>query len=467
MTKKTYEPEPEVPEELQERYEVMVSVLQGKLSVSEGARRLGMSRNHFQTLLHRGLKGLLGGITPGAPGRPGKPEREAELERENEKLRRELERLRSRGEMIDRLLGVASGVIRGRVEGAHRRERRPKATSGDDDPEGLEIAMRVEAERELREAGLTPPLSCAVVGASPATLRRWRRRLASPPLPAAAAHGAEIAPELRDRVAALVRALRGLIGADALRHAVPGVSRRQASRVKRQTLLAMERERVGGAERVVVTAAGAVRGFDAMHVTTTGGVRWPLVAADAAVPLRTTVTVAGRYDGVTVAETLEQDFTTHGAPLVLRADRCKAHDTPEVEEVLRAHGVLLLHGPAHHPGYYGQLERQNREHRAWLDSLGALDPDALEEACARMHSALNSLWPRRSLGWKTSLDVWQARNPVAVDRTELRTEVQDRAARIRRHADGRPALAAMAERLAIEQVLTNRGLLRREPGGWC
>ena len=45
--------------------------------------------------------------------------------------------------------------------------------------------------------------------------------------------------------------------------------------------------------------------------------------------------------------------------------------------------------------------------------------------------------------------------------------MEDRAARIRRHAEDRPALAAMAERLAIEQALTNRGLLRRVPGGWC
>lgn len=28
------------------------------------------------------------------------------------------------------------------------------------------------------------------------------------------------------------------------------------------------------------------------------------------------------------------------------------------------YAVLVLHGPPHHPRFYGQLERQNREHRA-------------------------------------------------------------------------------------------------------
>ncbi len=468
MAKKTYEPEPEVPPELQERYATMVEVIQGRITVSEGARRLGMSRNHFQTLLHRGLKSLIAGITPGEPGRPGKAAREAELEQENDRLRREVERLRGRTEMIDRLLGVASGVIRGRVRSS--RTKKPSGEGGSDEGEdpdpGLEIAMRIEAERELRAAGLAAALSCAVVGASVATVRRWRRWLALG-APRSEAAAQKPAPELRGRVAALVRALRGLIGAEALRHAVPGVSRRQAARLKAETLAAMERERVAAAERVVVTTPGVVRGLDAMRVQTTAGVRYPLVAADAAVPYRTSAVPVERYDERAVAAVLERDFAEHGAPLVLRADRWKAHDAPEVAEVLRRHGVLLLHGPPRHPGYYGQLERQNREHRAWLEAGGLLAPDALSEACEEMRRALNSRWPRRSLGWRTSLEVWSARPRLEVDRVALREEVQDRAARIRRRAEGRAAVAAMAERLAIEWALTKRGYLRRQPGGWC
>lgn len=468
MAKKTYEPAPEVPPELRERYATMLEVLQGRITVSEGARRLGMSRNHFQTLMHRGLKSLLGGITPGEPGRPGKPAREAELERENERLSREVERLRGRTEMIDRLLGVASGVIRGRVRSS--RSRKPSeeggGSEGDDPDPGLELVMRVEAERELRKAGLPPALSCAVVGASPATLRRWRRRARGAEAPALP-QGEPLARELRDAVEALVRALRGLIGAEALRHAVPGVSRRQAARVKAETLAELERERVAAAEHVVVTAPGVVRGFDAMHVPTVDGARYALIAADAAVPFRTTAAAVEQYDAPSVAQVLERDFAEHGAPLVLRADRAKCHTVPEVLEVLRNHGVLLLQGPPRHPGYYGQLERQNREHRAWLAQAGRLTAGDLERLCDEMLLALNSAWPRRTITWRTSEEAWLARPVVQLNRAALREEVQDRAARIRRQAGGCGATAAMAERFAIEAALTKRGFLRREPGGWC
>jgi transposase InsO family protein len=431
MPKKTYEPAPEVPPELQQRYATVLEVLSGTITVSEGARCLGLSRNHFQTLMHRGLKGLLDGLAPGAPGRPARPEREAELERLNEELSRENHRLRTRSEMIDRLLGVASQVVRGRVKTSRPRKTAKGGGNEVDEPDGAELMMLVEAERELRGAGLPPALSCAVVGASPATVRRWRRRVATD-APLAPASKKTLSPDLRAEVEALVRSLHGLVGAEALAHAVPGVSRRQAAAVKQATLTAMERERRAEVGVVDVTTPGVVRGFDAMHIPAEEGDRYALVAADAAMPFRTAAAVVTEYNGHNVAETLERDFEAHGAPLVLRADRAKSHTTPEVLGVLREHGVLLLQGPPRHPRYYGQLERQNREHRAWLAALGQLPAADLDRLCDEMLLALNSAWPRRSLGWRTSEEAWQARPALQEDRAALREEVEDRAARIRR-----------------------------------
>lgn len=462
MAKKAYEPEPEIPPALRERYATMLEVIQGRLTVSEGARRLELSRNHFQTLLHRGLGGLLEGITPGEAGRPGKPAREVELERENARLRKENERLRGRTEMTDRLLAVASGVIRGRVRSTRVRAARKEGSGEGEEPDPVrEMRMRIDAERTLREAGLPAALSCAVIGASPATLRRWRRHGAAargPALPT------EVAAGLRSAVDALVRSLRGQVGAEAIRRAVPGISRRTAAALKHETLTAMERERKSAAERIEVTTPGVMRGFDAMHVPTLEGRRYALVAADAAVPFRTSALATRRYDGASVAEVLEHDFEEHGAPLVLRADRARCHRVPEV---LQGHGVLLLQGPPRHPRYYGQLERQNREHRAWLTAGGPISADDLDRLCHEMLLALNAAWIRRGLGWRTSEEAWDARTRVNVDRASLRAEVEDRAARIRRRADGRAAVAAMAERLAIESALTKLGYLRREPGGGC
>lgn len=272
---------------------------------------------------------------------------------------------------------------------------------------------------------------------------------------------------LRSAVDALVRSLRGLVGAEAIQRAVPGISRRTAAALKRETLTAMERERKIAAERIEVTTPGVMRGFDAMQVPTLEGRRYALVAADAAVPFRTSALATRRYDGASVAEVLERDFEEHGAPLVLRADRARCHRVPEVQEVLDGHGVLLLQGPPRHPRYYGQLERQNREHRAWLAAGGPLSAEDLDRLCDEMLLALNAAWPRRGLGWRTSEEAWDARPRVSVDRASLRAEVEDRAARIRRRADGRAAVVAMAERLAIEVALTKLSYLRREPGGGC
>lgn len=465
MGKRNYEPAPEVPQRLKLRYETMLRVLSGAITVTEGARQLYMSRNHFQTLMHRGLKGLLAEITPKEAGRPGKPPAQADLEREVQKLRQENERLRERTELIDRLIGVASGVIQGRVRTS--RTRKVAEVGGDegDDPDGARLLMRVEAHHALRLAGLPAPIACAVVGASAATIRRWRRAAGTGTAAPSTEPRAALAAELRDRVALLVRHLKGLIGAEALRRAVPGVSRRQAAAVKAATLTEMERERVASKTRVRVEAPGVMRGFDAMHATTPVGHRHVLIAGDAAVPFRTSALTVQHYDERAVVEALERDFARHGPPLVLRADRWRAHDAPRVRDLLRSAGVLLLHGPPHHPGYYGQFERQNREHRAWL--LPGMPIEDLEGTCEEMLHALNCEWPRRSLGWQTAQAAWERREAIDVDRDALRAEVEDRAARIRRQAAGRAVDAAMAERLAIETALATRGLLRRERGGWC
>ena len=128
MSKKTYTALPEVPPELAPRYEVMVAVMSGSVTVSEGARRLGLSRNHFQSLLHRALGSLIAELGPKPGGRPKMPVRERQLEEETGRLRVENERLNRRVETAERILGLASGMLRGRMDrgaGRERGERKP------------------------------------------------------------------------------------------------------------------------------------------------------------------------------------------------------------------------------------------------------------------------------------------------------------------------------------------------------
>ena len=65
-------------------------------------------------------------------GRPPMPAREKQLEIETGKLRLENERLLRRVETAERILGVASGMLRGRMDRGARRERGPRKTTTED-----------------------------------------------------------------------------------------------------------------------------------------------------------------------------------------------------------------------------------------------------------------------------------------------------------------------------------------------
>jgi transposase len=471
--KKTYTPAPHVDRAMSERLGVILEVVSGKTTVSEGARMLKLSRNHFQTILHRGLEGLADSIAPKASGRPAKTPEVVALEAQLERLRKENARLQERVGTTDRLLQAASGLLQGRIRPARQaRTKRSASASGDDkadpDPERRR-RDRLEAIDEMRRLGMSASLAASIAGVHDSTVRRWRasgrdhaRRCTR------GIDGRMCVPvEIKRRADEHVRALKGLVGAESLRRSVAGLSRRQAARLKAETLTAMERERKGALTRVGVTLPGVIRGMDGMHFRGAGGDAHALIAADASVPYRTTVKVGRHYNATFVAEMLAADLEANGAPLVYRLDRAKAHDVAEVRALLEHHGVLLLHGPPHCPRFYGQLERQNREHRAWEDDLALLSVEAMQPCLDEMLAAVNNLWRRRTLGWQTASQVWAARPRLDVDRQQLRAEVKQRAAHIGRELQRRGKPADLAERLAIEQALATRGYLRQSTGGWC
>ncbi len=108
---KNYTAMPQVPPEMVERYRIVMEVLSGALSVSEGARKAGLSRNHFQTLLHRASAGIIEGLSPREAGRPPMPKAERNLRGETLRLKKENERLLQRAHVTDRLLGVATNLL--------------------------------------------------------------------------------------------------------------------------------------------------------------------------------------------------------------------------------------------------------------------------------------------------------------------------------------------------------------------
>jgi hypothetical protein len=329
---------------------------------------------------------------------------------------------------------------------------------------GERLRERLRALRALMARGLTLSWAARGIGVHASTASRWRSRAGRGE--ALARHRGPCPQALSDaargQAAHLVQDTHGLIGAEALRHSVPGLTRRAAAGIKHDTCRAMERERRQAAERVSVAAPGLLRGFDAMELGSRDrGQGHALIVADGCVPFRTSWIASSRYDGQAVATILRRDFDDFGAPLVLRLDRASAHDVPAVRALLDDSRVLALHGPSYYARYYGQLERQNREHREWLaTSPGPVDLDA-------MMAALNGSWRRSTLGWHTAAELWEARPRIDVDRQALADDVHDRAARLRRSLDVVPRPQDLAWRLAVKQALVARGLLRIEKGGWC
>jgi transposase len=467
--KSDYVPEPEVPEEIRARYETILEVISGAITVADGARRLGLSRNRFQTLMHRAQAGMIEELAPKPAGRPKErsDEERARLD-EMEKLRKENERLQGRIETFERLLGVAGDLLRGKQP--KRTGRRSKTSSSTSrtstSSDGEEERRKRLAEiREARALGLPAELAAALAGVSLSTAARWARQeqrgetLVKKRGPGKVKQGPSAA--LVEQVDKHVRDLKGLVGAESLRHTFSELSRREAAAIKAETVTAMERERKESCPRIQVSAPGVIRGFDAMHVTTTAGKNYLLACADACVPYRTTVEPAVEYCSHAVADILERDFVAHGAPLVLRLDRASVHRTSEVDEVATRFGVILLHGPPHHPRYYGQLERQNREHRAWLKAVGRMSLEAMLAECNAMQAAFNSRWRRGTLGFRTASELWNERIAIVEDRDALRLEVNERRARLLRNEVAKD----LAERLAIEQTLVEHNYLRIEHRG--
>ncbi len=123
---KSYTSMPTVPPAMVERYRIVMEVLSGAISVSEGARKAGLSRNHFQTLLHRASAGLIQGLSPKEAGRPTMPKEERRLQLETLRLKKENQRLLERAHVSDRLLGVATSLL-------HKEGKRKRKTP---EPEG-------------------------------------------------------------------------------------------------------------------------------------------------------------------------------------------------------------------------------------------------------------------------------------------------------------------------------------------
>ncbi len=455
-----YTTRPQLSPEIAELYETILRALDGTLTPTQAAEKLGISTVQCHNLLNRAAAGVLEALLPKKPGRKAMPHLERKLREENERLKKENRGLQERAETIDRLMTVAGGILRGQVRTVRRKKKAEEGGSSEpEDPDGAARRKAAEADR-LRAAGMSASLAAAMVGVCAATARRWGaciRRNQVVCKKRGPGRGRELSEQKRAELVEVVRDLRGLCGARSLARSA-GVSRRQAARIKSEVMTELERERIASCSRMLVSEPGVLRSLDQLYIGHRPAQQIALIASDAAVPYRTSAGLVPTYTASEVARVLAADFERHGPPLAMRMDRASQHDAAPVRELLRRHEVLMLHGPARYPQYYGQHERQNREHQAWLAYSDRTDDAELEQ----MLRVLNQRWLRPSLGWRSSAALWDARRAMRTNRRELRHDVVRRAANLR----ARKCAPRLAERLAIEQALEDRGLVRRIAGGW-
>lgn len=465
----TYENRPNVPPELEPRLRLVKAILGERTTISDAAKELGIARVNMQTLVHRAEAALVSALQPRSTGPAPKPPTEkqlesriAQLEKENAKLHRQLhaadEMMMAAGEIIRSLRGLPPERSRSSSTRSRRSPQTPPARDEDPEPERhpTESMLRralTHLTRNPREYSRT----VRALGVHMKTLRRWLARLVEG-VPLIKRRGGRMQrgpASSEQRVRDIVTDLHGLSGAQSLARSVAGVSRRRAAQLKREVLADLERARKQQCTRIEITEPGIVRGFDAMHLVP----GFALNAADACVPYRTSCIYAERYDAEHVAAVLDADFRAHGAPLVLRDDCASCHTAPAVLSVLDAHGVALLQGPPYYAQYYGQHERQNREHRDWLAWIERTTDD-MQVELNRMKSAVNERWMRPTLEWRSAAETWRTRRSFDAERGSFLDEVHYRAAHLRARTDDQ----RLAMRLAIEQALEQRGYLKVTPG---
>jgi hypothetical protein len=136
----TYEPQPEIPAELERRFEVVMDAIAGRVTVTEAAVELSIARVNMQTMVHRAQAAIVESLQPRPTGPKPKPPAEKVLEAEVERLQKENLKLKKQLQAADDMMGAAGEIIR-HLRGlpplsssTPRSKRSRKSSVGDEDP---------------------------------------------------------------------------------------------------------------------------------------------------------------------------------------------------------------------------------------------------------------------------------------------------------------------------------------------
>jgi transposase InsO family protein len=176
-----------------------------------------------------------------------------------------------------------------------------------------------------------------------------------------------------------------------------------------------------------------------------------------------------RAAALEVARRLEELFTLHGAPLLLKSDNGSAFISEEVEEVCRRWGVRQLFSPPHWPGYNGSVESAIRWLKERTDYAACCrgEPGLWtgEDLQVALHQT-NELPKQTERGGTPRRVVFAGREPVSPElraalskRYRYELELERRLRNLQGTNDeGRPQRATI-ERKAMSRALVALGVL--------
>jgi len=461
-SKSTYVGKPDVPLDVMKRLQVFICVASNQITKKQAMKELGCSKPRLHTLIHRAEQALIDALTPSKGGRPAQSAELKALKQQTRQLQRQIQRLEREKEK----LRIQNEALRMSLKSRPReRSRRGGLVAREDDEMAQECLL---ASCQMHSVGLSMAVIALALCVGLSTLRRWSsrarngERLVNPRGPAPRLAPGEI---LEAEVIEILDEQRGQTGAVVLSKTTGG-SRRACATVKADYLRNKERERKRTSLRVRISFAGLMRSFDQLFVHIDGIKRVVLVCADALVPFRTSITLVDAYDAENVARVIAADIARWGPPLIWRFDRAKSHLTKLVLDLLDGWGVLPLCGPPRYPGYYGQMERMNLEHRQWLRLGPLLTAGNIAYELDWMRTVLNERVIRPILNYRTAAGVWEERSPPTIDRRQLKQEVYDLASGRYGELAGQRDAEQISWRWAMETAMTNRGLVSIERGAW-
>jgi hypothetical protein len=148
---------PESSKEAKRLAAVILEVLAGLRTPTQAAEAIALSLAGYYQLEARALRGLLEACEPRPKGRQVNPEREiVVMQRENERLRRDLGRQQSLVRVAQRTIGLNPPAPPPKVAGKKARQRKPVVRA-------LSLATRLQQEATAAEA----PSDNGLPGAAP------------------------------------------------------------------------------------------------------------------------------------------------------------------------------------------------------------------------------------------------------------------------------------------------------------